>query len=121
MRIMNQKVEHKRYGIGTIFALKGKKVYVAFGKLYGDMAFPYPKVFEGDMKLVNQELQEELKRYQSDDIYVSGSKGMHTTKCQLLLERGFREAESGPDMSYVGDNAFGKPLFACKNFLFKKY
>ena len=43
MRIMNQKVEHKRYGIGTIFALKGKKVYVAFGKLYGDMAFPYPK------------------------------------------------------------------------------
>ena len=46
MRIMNQKVEHKRYGIGTIFALKGKKVYVAFGKLYGDMAFPYPKVFE---------------------------------------------------------------------------
>ena len=49
MRIMNQKVEHKRYGIGTIFALKGKKVYVAFGKLYGDMAFPYPKVFEGDM------------------------------------------------------------------------
>ena len=60
MRIMNQKVEHNRYGIGTIFALKGKKVYVAFGKLYGDMAFPYPKVFEGDMKLVNQELQEEL-------------------------------------------------------------
>lgn len=60
MRIMNQRVEHKRYGIGTIFALKGKKVYVAFGKLYGDMAFSYPKVFEGDMKLVNQELQEEL-------------------------------------------------------------
>lgn len=35
--------------------------------------------------------------------------------------KGFREAESGPDMRYVGDNAFGKLLFACKNFLFKKY
>lgn len=60
MRIMNQKVEHKRYGTGTIFALKGKKVYVAFGKLYGDMAFPYPQVFEEDMKLMDRDLQQEL-------------------------------------------------------------
>ena len=76
MRIMNQKVEHKRYGIGTIFALKGKKVYVAFGKLYGDMAFPYPKVFEGDMKLVNQELQEELmEEHAYNEMPVTAGKG----------------------------------------------
>lgn len=60
MKIINQKVEHKRFGAGTIFALKGKKVYVAFGKLYGDMAFPYPQVFQGDMKMADPELQEEI-------------------------------------------------------------
>ncbi|MFR2691846.1 MAG: hypothetical protein ACLTBV_12725 [Enterocloster bolteae] len=43
MRIMNQKVEHKRYGIGTIFALKGKKVYVAFGSYTGTWHFHIPR------------------------------------------------------------------------------
>lgn len=60
MRIINQKVEHKKYGSGTVFALRGDKVYVAFGKLYGDLPLPYPESFKGDMKLVNPELQEAL-------------------------------------------------------------
>ncbi len=32
MRIMNQKVEHKKFGMGTIFALKDGEVYVTFEK-----------------------------------------------------------------------------------------
>ena len=60
MTSINQKVEHRRFGAGTIFALKGGKVYVAFGKLYGDMAFPYPQVFVSDMKMMDRDLQEEI-------------------------------------------------------------
>lgn len=60
MRIMNQKVEHKKFGMGTIFALKDGKVYVTFGKIFGDKAFSYPEVFAGDMKMCDEELQEEI-------------------------------------------------------------
>lgn len=60
MRIMNQKVDHKKFGRGTIFALKGDKIYVSFGKIYGDMQLPYPEVFRRDMKLEDPDLQEEI-------------------------------------------------------------
>lgn len=60
MKIINQKVEHRKYGRGTVFALRGNQVYVTFGKLYGDMPLPYPEAFKGDMKLVDPELQEML-------------------------------------------------------------
>lgn len=60
MKIMNQRVEHKRFGQGTIFALKDQKVYVKFGKIYGDKSFPYPDVFEQDMKMCDRDAQEEI-------------------------------------------------------------
>ena len=60
MKIINQKVEHRKYGRGTVFALRGNQVYVTFGKLYGDMPLPYPEAFKVDMKLVDPELQEML-------------------------------------------------------------
>lgn len=61
MKIMNQRVEHKRFGQGTIFALKDQKVYVKFGKIYGDKVFPYPDVFEGDMIMCDRDAQEEIQ------------------------------------------------------------
>lgn len=60
MKIINQKVEHKKYGRGTVFALRANQIYVTFGKLYGDIRLPYPEAFREDMKLVNPELQEML-------------------------------------------------------------
>lgn len=60
MKIMNQKVNHKKYGAGTIFAFKDNKVYVSFGKLFGEKNFPYPEVFRNDMKLVDEDSQEEV-------------------------------------------------------------
>lgn len=60
MKIMNQKVEHKKFGRGTIFALKDQKVYVSFGKIFGEKAFPYPESFETDMKMCDEEAQEEV-------------------------------------------------------------
>lgn len=61
MRIMNQKVEHNKFGQGTVFALRDKKVYVAFGKLFGDKFFPYPDVFKEDMHFCDEEIQEEIR------------------------------------------------------------
>lgn len=60
MKIMNQKVEHKRFGRGTIFALKDQRIYVSFGKIFGEKAFSYPQVFEEDMKMCDEEAQEEV-------------------------------------------------------------
>lgn len=60
MKIMNQKVEHKKYGAGTIFALKDQKVYVTFGKIYGDKSFSYPEIFVSDMKMCDEDAQEEI-------------------------------------------------------------
>lgn len=71
MRIMNQRVEHKRFGPGTIFALKDQKVYVKFGKIYGDKIFPYPDVFISDMKMCDEDAQEEIM----DDIRMMSRQG----------------------------------------------
>lgn len=60
MKIMNQKVEHKKFGLGTIFALKDNKVYVTFGKIFGDKSFPYPEVFVNDMKMCDEDAQEDI-------------------------------------------------------------
>lgn len=61
MKIINKKVEHTRYGAGTIYAMNGGKVYIEFGKIFGMKSFPYPQVFsEGNMKLMDEELQEDL-------------------------------------------------------------
>lgn len=60
MKIMNQKVEHKKFGTGTIFALKDEKVYVTFGKIFGDKSFPFPEVFISDMKMCDEDAQEEI-------------------------------------------------------------
>lgn len=60
MKIMDKKVEHKRFGMGTIIALKENKIYVSFGKVFGDRILPYPEVFRSDMRLMDEELQGEL-------------------------------------------------------------
>ncbi|RHB46052.1 hypothetical protein DW886_06795 [Enterocloster aldenensis] len=60
MKIINQKVEHKKFGYGTIFALKDNKVYVKFGKIFGDRFFAYPDIFASDMIMCNEDLQEEI-------------------------------------------------------------
>ena len=54
MRIMDKKVVHKRFGMGSIIGLKDNKIYVSFGKIFGD------KIFPGDMKMMDEDLQEEL-------------------------------------------------------------
>lgn len=60
MKIMDQKVEHKKFGMGKIFALKDQKVYVTFGKIFGDKSFPFPEVFVSDMKMCDEDAQEEI-------------------------------------------------------------
>lgn len=60
MKIMNQKVEHKKFGQGTVFALKDNHVYVTFGKIFGDKSFSYPDVFAADMKMCDEDAQEEM-------------------------------------------------------------
>lgn len=60
MNLLKQKVNHRLFGAGTIFALKSNKIYVTFKKPYGDKVFPYPKVFHKDMQLENADLQREL-------------------------------------------------------------
>lgn len=60
MKIMNQKVEHKRFGQGTVIGLKDRKLYVSFGKIFGDKGFAYPDVFKHDMKLLDGDAQEEM-------------------------------------------------------------
>lgn len=60
MKIMDKKVLHKRFGIGSIIGLKGNKIYVSFGKIFGDKMFAYPEVFAEDMKMMDADLQEEI-------------------------------------------------------------
>ena len=82
---------------------------MAFGSYTGDMAFPYPKVFEGDMKLVNQELQGRTDGGTCIKAAVENQRQQRDAYNEMPVTagKGFREAESGPDMRYVGDNAFG--------------
>ena len=54
MKIMDKKVMHKRFGMGSVIGLKDNKIYVSFGKM------PYPEVFASDMKMMDEDLQEEL-------------------------------------------------------------
>ena len=60
MKIMDKKVLHKRFGMGSVIGLKDNKIYVSFGKIFGDKALPYPEVFASDMKMMDEDLQEEL-------------------------------------------------------------
>lgn len=60
MKIMNQQVDHKRFGRGTVIGMKNNRIYVSFGKVFGDKGFPYPQVFATDMKMVDEGLQEEI-------------------------------------------------------------
>lgn len=60
MNLLKQKVEHRTFGTGTIFAVKGNRIYVTFRKPYGDKVLPYPEVFRQNMSLVNGELQDNL-------------------------------------------------------------
>lgn len=60
MKIMNKQVDHKRFGRGTIIGLKNNKVYVSFGKIFGDKGFSYPEVFVSDMTMLDEDLQEEI-------------------------------------------------------------
>ena len=60
MKIMDKKVMHKRFGMGRVIGLKDNKIYVSFGKIFGDKALPYPEVFASDMKMMDEDLQEEL-------------------------------------------------------------
>lgn len=60
MKIMNQKVEHRRFGQGMVIGLKGRRIYVSFGKIFGDKGFTYPDVFKEDMKLLDGDAQEEM-------------------------------------------------------------
>lgn len=60
MKIMDKKVLHKRFGMGSIIGLKGNRIYVSFGKVFGDKVFAYPEVFAEDMKMMDADLQEEI-------------------------------------------------------------
>ena len=60
MKIMDKKVMHKRFGMGSVIGLKDNKIYVSFGKIFGDKALPYPEGFASDMKMMDEDLQEEL-------------------------------------------------------------
>ena len=60
MKIMDKKVMHKRFGMGSVIGLKDNKIYVSFGKIFGDKALPYPEVFASDMNMMDEDLQEEL-------------------------------------------------------------
>ena len=46
--------------MGSVIGLKDNKIYVSFGKIFGDKALPYPEVFASDMKMMDEDLQEEL-------------------------------------------------------------
>lgn len=59
-KMKNESVKHVRYGTGRVAEVVQNHMVVLFDGEAGRKVFPYPKVFEGDMKLVNQELQEEL-------------------------------------------------------------
>lgn len=60
MKIMNQQADHKKFGRGTVIGMKNNKIYVSFGKVFGDKVFPYPQVFKEDMRMVDEEQQEEI-------------------------------------------------------------
>ena len=79
MRIMDKKVVHKRFGMGSIIGLKDNKIYVSFGKIFGDKIFPYPEVFAGDMKMMDEDLQEELMEDIGRSILTGGRRGNRQT------------------------------------------
>lgn len=68
MFLVNEKVEHKSYGLGVISEENGNKISIQFQGEVGNKTFVYPDAFEKFLKLVDPKLeslvQEELQTKQ---------------------------------------------------------
>ena len=58
-RMLNEKVENKKYGIGTIVDIKDSKLTVRFQELEAEKIFKYTDAFDGFLKFENKSLEEE--------------------------------------------------------------
>jgi hypothetical protein len=68
MNIVNEKVEHVKFGFGVITEEKNNKIWVQFQDEIKTKAFLYPDIFEVFLKAVNptveKDVLEELRRKQ---------------------------------------------------------
>ncbi|WP_300384197.1 hypothetical protein [Clostridium sp.] len=56
-KMLNEKVENKKYGIGTIIDTNDNKIIVRFKDLEEEKIFKYPDAFDGFLTFENKELE----------------------------------------------------------------
>lgn len=68
MNLVNENVEHIKFGLGVITKLSGNKIWVEFQDPIGIKIFLYPEAFEKFLKVLNPAVEhnvlEELRRKQ---------------------------------------------------------
>jgi hypothetical protein len=57
-KMLNEKVENKKYGVGTIVDIIDNKITVRFEGLEEEKIFKYPDAFDGFLKFENKTLEE---------------------------------------------------------------
>jgi hypothetical protein len=57
MNILNEKIQHKTFGEGTVINQDTSKISIAFREQYGVKQFIYPDAFEEFLKLNNSDLE----------------------------------------------------------------
>ena len=60
MKLISEKVEHKKYGIGVITESNDDKIMVPFQKETENKMFQYPESFGNFLKAVNPAVQEDV-------------------------------------------------------------
>lgn len=60
MIIVNERVEHIKFGFGVITEVKDHRIWVQFQDMIGTKAFLYPEAFEKFMKAVNPEVENNI-------------------------------------------------------------
>lgn len=60
MELISEKVEHTKFGLGTIVDLEQNKVSVEFSNQFGKKSFIFPDAFEQFLKLNNPIAEEDV-------------------------------------------------------------
>lgn len=58
MDLVNERVEHIKFGIGVIIEADDHKIAVQFQDMIGAKSFPYPETFERFLKALNPAVQD---------------------------------------------------------------
>lgn len=61
MNLLNEKVEHSKFGTGVIKSNENGVIRIAFDMAIGEKAFIYPDAFSSFLKLNNPQLNEQVQ------------------------------------------------------------